>query len=401
MNPPYTLTVTCRQTGAELGYISIDSVINDRARGGLRLMPDVTRGELEKLARAMTLKYGLLGLPQGGAKGGVIGDPEASPEERALFLRTFASAAAAALLARRYVPDADMGTTGPDIQDMLEGLKIRLSKREYRGNLSGLYTAGTVFEAARAAARHQHVPLHESRVVIEGFGKVGRPLAGMFADEGARIVAISTSAGGLFHADGLDARTLISRAKSLGRGIVGETDLGMSITAAELKFIDADFFCPCARHDSVLEEHVDRVTARIISPGANCPITPEAQDLLWQRGCICIPDFVANSGGVLGGTMEFCGWNSDEILRFFTAAFRPMVASLIEDAASTGASLRGIAEKRALQRFALTKRQAEKKTTAGMILAAVLVAYHRGLIPSRLMRRLTTSYFRQRLTLSG
>ncbi|HSP91038.1 MAG TPA: Glu/Leu/Phe/Val dehydrogenase dimerization domain-containing protein, partial [Vicinamibacterales bacterium] len=200
---PGTLVITSASGAEELGAVCVDSTVSGRARGGLRLVPDLTRRELELAARVMTLKYGFLGLPQGGAKAGVIGDPEAPPEERADRLHRFAEAAAPLFTSRAYVPDSDMGTTGADIQAMLEGVGIRVARREYRGGRSGLYTAATVFASARAAAAATGLPIAACRVAIEGFGRVGQPLAGMFHRAGARVVATSTRRGGIVNPRGL------------------------------------------------------------------------------------------------------------------------------------------------------------------------------------------------------
>jgi glutamate dehydrogenase (NAD(P)+) len=395
---PETVVVRSDSQGELLGFVCIDSTINGRARGGLRLMPDVSQDELEKLARAMTLKYGFLSLPQGGAKGGVIGDPEASAEERASVLLRFARAAAPILVRRTYVPDADMGTNGADIQRMLEGIGVRISRREYRGSRSGEYTAGTVFEAARAAADVQGTAIEDCRVAIEGFGMVGGPLAEMFVRAGARVVAISTAAGGLYSPRGLDVPALRERGRSAGNSVVTKADLGDRIDAAELKRIPADIFCPCARHDSIREDDVPEMPARVISCGANSPITPAAEQLLWKRGVLCVPDFVANSGGVLGGTMEFAGWRPGEILDFCGRRFRVRVESLIRDAQRSGQPLRAAAERLARARFEEVTREAEGGSWARRGMQAALAVYREGWLPGRLVRRMSDEYFQRRLS---
>jgi len=395
---PQTVVVRSGSQGEVLGFVCIDSTINDRARGGLRLMPDVSQDELEKLARAMTLKYGFLGLPQGGAKGGVLGDPETSAEVRASVLLRFARAAAPLLARRTYVPDADMGTSGGDVQRMLDGIGVRISPREYRGSRSGDYTAGTVFEAARAAVGIRGMALEGCRVAIEGFGKVGSPLAEMFVRTGARVVAISTKAGGLYNPRGLDIAALRERGRAAGSSVVTEAHLGDRINATELKRVPADVFCPCARHDSVREDDVPTMPATVISCGANSPIIPAAERLLWERGVICVPDFVANSGGVLGGTMEFAGWRPGEIFDFYDRRFRARVEWLIRDAQRSGQPLRVAAETLAFARFEDVKRQAERGSWARRGMQAALAVYREGWLPGRLVRRMSDEYFQRRLS---
>ena len=166
----------------------------------------------------------------------------------------------------------------------------------------------------------------------------------------------------------------------------------------ELKHLPVDIFCPCARHDSVKEEDVSEISARIISCGANSPITLSAENMLWSRGVICVPDFVSNSGGVLGGTMEFGGWRPGEIFDFFEKRFRPKVSSLIRDAKRSGNPLRESAEIHARERFAKVKRQAESGTWKNWGMNMVLTAYHKGLLPSRFIRRMSDNYFQQKLS---
>ena len=394
---PRTIVIRASPDGDAIGYVCIDSTVDGRARGGLRLMPDVTPEELALLARAMTLKYGFLGLPQGGAKGGVLGDPEAPPEERAARLRQFGERAASIFASREYVPDSDMGTTGGEIQAMLESAGIRVARREYRGHRSGLYTAATVFEGARAAADARGLPIASCRVAVEGYGRVGRPLAEMFARAGATVVAISTRHGGLYRSNGLNLAVIGERAGAGGDAVLGGAAPGERIAAADLKFVPVEILCPCARHDSLRAEDVEAIGAKVISSGANSPVTPRAERLLWERGIVCVPDFVANAGGVLGGTMEFAGWRPDEILAFCSARFRPRVASLIREAGQAGCPPRDVAEAFALERFANVKRLAEQASWRGSIVAGALQMHREGWVPGRLVRRLSEGYFSGRL----
>ena len=395
---PRTIVVEEQGTGALLGFVAIDSTIGGRARGGLRMMPDVSQDELGKLARAMTLKYGFLGFPQGGAKAGVLGDPESGAEVRAAALHRFAKAIRPLVERREYVPDADMGTSGAEIQRMLKSIGVPVSRREYRGDHSGTIRLGRFSNRRGRPPTVQRLNLEECSVVIEGFGKVGRPLAEMFAGAGARVVAISTSFGGLYDPRGLDIATLATRAREMGGAAVAKYDACEKVENSLLKEIPADIFCPCARHDSVQASDVAGMPAKILSCGANSPITPEAEQLLWRRGAVCVPDFVANSGGVLGGTMEFCGWRPGEILAFYAQRFRPAVERLIAGAQETGKPLRELAEQVALQRFDQVKQRAEQPSAAGRCFSAGVALYRAGWVPARIMQALSTGYFNDRLS---
>jgi glutamate dehydrogenase (NAD(P)+) len=162
-----------------------------------------------------------------------------------------------------------------------------------------------------------------------------------------------------------------------------------------LKRLPVEIFCPCARHDSVVEDDAAAMTARVVSCGANSPVTPAAEQRLWDRGILCVPDFVANSGGVLGGTMEFAGWRPGETLAFFERLFGPRVASLVGEARRTGRPLRLAAEDFATERFALVKRAAEQRSWRRQGVEAALAAYRKGWVPRRFIRRLSTGYFKR------
>lgn len=394
-NAPRTVTVRSAE-GEPLGFVCIDTTVNGRSRGGLRLMPDVTEHELRLLARDMTLKYGFLGLPHGGAKAGVLGDPEAPADERAERLARFAQRALPLLTSRAYIPDSDMGTTGPEIQAMLQHAGVRVARREYRGSLSGLYTAATVFESAVAAAEARGLAVEACRVAVEGFGRVGRPLAEMFARAGALVVAISTRHGGLYNPLGLDLAAVVARCGPSGAALseAEAAGLGRRVEAAELKFIEVEVFCPCARHESVTRTDADSVRAAVVSCGANSPLAPGAEERLWERGVICVPDFVANAGGVLGGTMEFAGWRRQEILEFCSQYFRPRVASLLREAARARTPMRDVAEAFADERFARSKAVAESGSRMQAAREVVLAGYRAGWLPARLMKRMSERYFR-------
>jgi glutamate dehydrogenase (NAD(P)+) len=212
------------------------------------------------------------------------------------------------------------------------------------------------------------------------------------------VVAISTTAGGLYNPHGLDIAALRERGRTMGGAVVMEAGLGDRIDATQLKRVPADIFCPCARHDSVREDDVPTMPARVISCGANSPVTPAAEQRLWERGVLCVPDFVANSGGVLGGTMEFAGWRPGEILDFFDTRFRARVASLIRDAQRSGQPLRTAAESLALSRFDEVKRQAERASWGRHGAQAALAVYREGWLPGRLVHWLSDGYFRRRVS---
>ena len=375
------------------GWVVVDSTIAGRSTGGLRMLPDVTEADLRLLARAMTLKFGLLGLPQGGAKAGVRFDPEAPEPDRLACLRRFALAIRPLLRNRSYLPHEDMGTDNRTIRQVLLEVGAPVRHRELRGHRSGYWTACGVFAATREACRTLGWELRDRKVAIEGFGKVGGALADLFARAGARVIAISTSRGALYSERGLDIRRLAELARQAGSAVVDRYPDAERLPPERLLEVDADLLAPCARHYSIHAGNAMRVRARLIVPGANAPLTPEAESLLEARGVLCVPDFLANAGGALGGTMEFAGMPEVRIRSMLEETLERLTRTVLREAATQGQTPRQVAEAAALARHAEIRRHAEQPGPGSRLLAAALELYRRGLIPAVLVGRLAPIYF--------
>ncbi|MGC8795205.1 MAG: Glu/Leu/Phe/Val family dehydrogenase, partial [Bryobacteraceae bacterium] len=353
----------------------------------------VSEEELRLLARAMTLKFGLLGLPQGGAKAGVRGDPEVSEEQRLARLRQFVLAIRPLLSSRLYLPCADMGTDNRIIRRVLVESGVPLRHRELRGSRSGYWTACGVLGAARAACRHAGLDLAGCTVAIEGFGAVGSALAQLLARAGATVVAISTSRGALYCERGLDVDRLVELARESGSGVVERYQCAERIPRERLLEVEADLLLPCARHHTIHAGNVAHVRAPIVVPGANVPMTPEAEAALEARGVLCVPDFVANAGGTLGSTMEFAGMPESSIRRMAERAVADLAAWVLREAPARGLTLRKLAERVALERHAQIREDAERGSLGRLLFATALELYRRGVIPAALVGRLAPHYF--------
>lgn len=380
-----------------MGYVAIDSTVGGRSCGGLRLLPDVEEAEMRGLARAMTLKYGFLGLPQGGAKAGVRGDPEAPLAERRLRLAAFGQAIAPLLHSRVYVPGPDMGTDNADVRYLLEVTGVPVKRRGLRGGRSGYYTALTAFAGARQAARRLGRELAACTAAVEGFGKVGSALALLLAGAGARVVAVSTSRGALYRAEGLDVEGLCALAREKGSRVVEVYSDAQRLPREGLLELPVDLLCPCARHDSVHAGNVARVSARAICPGANNPVTPEAERMLHGRRVLCLPDFVTNSGGVLGGTMEFASVGRPQIEAFIARHIGQRIGWLLDEAESRQVLPREVAVPLAMRRFAQVQERAARPTPLGRLFGVGLEMYRRGWAPAALVGRLSVRYFERTL----
>ena len=391
------LVCTVVEDSTVMGYVVIDSTVGGRSCGGLRMLPDVDEAEIRSLGRAMTLKYGFLGLPQGGAKAGVRGDPEAPQAERWRRLVEFGRAIAPLLRSHVYIPGTDMGTDNVDIKHMLNTVGVQVKRRELRGTDSGYYTALTVFTAAKQATQRLGMGLPDCTVAIEGFGKVGSALGGLLVEAGARVVAISTSRGALYDPHGLDVTRLVELVNREGSKVVDLYKDAERIDCAALLELPVDILCPCARHESLHASNAPRVKVRIVCPGANSPVTSEAESVLAERGVLSVPDFVANCGGVLGGTMEFASVGGEQIEAFIDRHIGARIAFVLDEAARRGVSPREIAAPIALRRFEQVQQGAAHPTPLGRLFAAGLELYRRGWVPGPLVAALSLSYFERAL----
>ena len=389
--------ITVAQGSEVMGYVVIDSTIGGCSCGGIRLMPDIDEAEIRGLARAMTLKFGFLGLPQGGAKAGVICDPEAPQEERRQRLAEFGRTIAPLLRNRVYVPAIDMGTDNTDIRYMLKAVGIRVKRREFRSNRSGYYTAVSVFTGAKQATCYLGMNLSECTVAIEGFGKVGSALGQLLATANASVVAISTSRGAIFNPKGLDMKRLTELATAEGSKVVDLYPDADRIDRTALLELPVDLLCPCARHNSVHAGNVDRVVARIICSGANNPVSPEAERVLFKQGVLCLPFFVTNCGGILGGTMEFASITREQIELFIDRHIGARIGWLLEEAARQGVLPSEIAVPIALRRFDQVRRASMHPTPLRQLFGVALELYRQGCLPGPLVAALSRPYFKRSL----
>lgn len=388
------ISVTLGEGSNLKAYLVIDSTVNDRCCGGVRISSDLSPHFLMEAARTMTLKYGFVGLPVGGAKGGIAADPEMPLERKQELLKNFGQALKPLL--KTYVPGAEMGTTDDDIRFMLTANGVRVQPGSQNIGLSGFYTGITVFAAAISAARYIGLDLKQASVAIEGFGNVGTSTAQAFWENGIKVVAISTIRGAIYDESGLDVGELVKLYHRAGSQVVNLFPTGEKVERSRLPEMDVDIFSPCAQPYSITSDNAGRVTARIVCPGANVPITAEAEPILLQRGILSIPDFVANCGGVLGISMKRSGLKEDYITRFLTQKIGEQVTKIIQAAEKENIIPRVYAERIAEERFLRVKAAAEKKDIISRTLNLALELYRNGTIPYRLVTPIAPRYFERR-----
>jgi glutamate dehydrogenase (NAD(P)+) len=285
--------------------VAVDNTAAGPAIGGTRMAPDVSTEECFRLARAMTFKNAAAGLAHGGAKSVIFADPSRPLAERERLVRAFAAAIRSL---KEYIPGPDMGTN----ETAMAWVKDEIGRavglpRELGGiPLDEIGATGWgLAVAAQAAQEFSKVQLAGARVVVQGYGAVGRHAARFLADKGARLVAASDTKGAVYDPDGLD----IGRLDALKRQGKSVADLegGKRISADDIIGIACDIWIPAARPDVIRESNVEALQARLVIQGANIPATAGAERRMHERGILSIPDFIGNAGGVIAAAVEYHG----------------------------------------------------------------------------------------------
>jgi glutamate dehydrogenase/leucine dehydrogenase len=336
----------------------------------------------------------------GGAKARICADAEAPLEERRRHLLRFAQAARPLLSDRTYIPDADLGTTAADIRWMMRSSGHQVRQRDWRSNRSGYYTAVSAHAAAAAACQHVGKSLRGSRVLIQGFGSVGAALAGLLAERGALVVGVSTSRGAIYNPAGLDAEHLSRLAQEHRSESIRLYAAADQLDRSALLELPADILCPCARSHTIREGNAPRIEAALICAGANNPLTPTAEQMLSNRGVLCLPDFVTNCGGVLGGTMAFAAVPPATIESLLERFISRRLLRLLQQADHERLLPRAIAEREARARFEQMHAAAKNPRLLSRLLTAVIELYGRGWVPAAVVALMSPRYFKRLLGLT-
>ena len=283
----------------------VDNIAMGPAIGGVRMAEDVTTKECIRLARAMTLKNAAAGLPHGGGKVVVQGDPKMPRDRKQTIVRGLAQALKTET---SYIFAPDMGMDEECmawIRDEIE--RVVALPRELGGiPLDEIGATGWgLSHAADVASEFCGFSINGARIVVQGFGAVGRQVSRFLTAKGAILVAVADSKGVIHHPEGLDFDKLTSL-KEKGESVTCYPG-GQQLNHDELIGIDCEIWIPAARPDVIHGGNVDRINTRLVIEGANIAVTAEAEQVLYDKNIICIPDFIANAGGVICAAMEYQG----------------------------------------------------------------------------------------------
>lgn len=316
--PEYIINVYDPQIGME-GFLVIDNTVLGMAKGGIRMTPNVTAEEVYRLARAMTWKNSLAGIPFGGGKAGIIWKG-GSDELKKQFVQSFARAIKI-FTPKKYIAGPDVNTGEKEMQWFVEATKdwnsatgkpenlcVRVLKDWQKCGIP--HEAGStgfgVAHATKVAVEVLKLNIKDMAVAIHGFGNVGTFTYKFLTEMGAKVIAIADHTGAIFCEDGFDdnkiGKMIVSKQK-----VIDYDGKAKKINGDDFWATPADILIPASVTDVIHEGNKDRINAKIIIEAANIPMRENIETELFKRGILIVPDFVANSGGVISSYSEYKG----------------------------------------------------------------------------------------------
>ncbi|MCL1993657.1 MAG: Glu/Leu/Phe/Val dehydrogenase [Spirochaetes bacterium] len=314
------------------GYRVQHSSLRGPFKGGIRFHPDTDENEVKALAAWMTFKCAVVGIPYGGAKGGVTVDPsQLSEAEIERLTRRFTAAIAPIIGPDADIPAPDVNTSGKTmgwLVDTYSAIKGKWSPGvttgkplELGGSLGRTEATGRgVMIATREVLKKLNMPVEKQRVVVQGMGNVGSFSAKLINELGAKIIAVSDVSCGIYNEAGLDIPDVIKYLSTKGNLLKNYQQSGVKqISNEELLLLDTDILIPCALENQINEGNAAKIKAKLIVEGANGPTTVEADKILEGMGVIVVPDILANAGGVTVSYFEwvqnlmFLKWELEEV----------------------------------------------------------------------------------------
>ena len=299
-----------------IGYRSQHNNAVGPFKGGLRFHPDVTKDEVKALSTWMTFKCSVAGIPYGGGKGGMAINPkDYSKAELERISKGFAKAISPIIGEKVDIPAPDVNTNGQIMSWMVDAYEEVVGKStkgvftgkplEFGGSLARTEATGYgVNLTAKKALAKLNIDVKGATYAVQGFGNVGFYTAYYAYKDGAKIVAFSNTDVAIYNENGIDMEAVIKDFEENGR-IIENKGYGKDITNAELLELEVDVLAPCALENQITSENADRIKAKVITEGANGPTTPEADEILFKKGIVVVPDILANSGGVVVSYFEW------------------------------------------------------------------------------------------------
>lgn len=314
IGPEKVVQVYDPSTGMK-GFTVIDNTALGPAKGGIRMTPSVNVKEVFRLARAMTLKNSLAGLPFGGGKSGIIFSKEQS-SKKDIFIKSFARSLRN-LIPSEYIAGPDINTTEKEMKTFVQAngnFNAATGKPlDFCKNIKGRKVCGLPHElgstgigvsyATQVALKHARIPVEGAKIAIEGFGNVGYFTFKHLEEAGAKIVAVSDSKGCLYNESGLSFDEIEKVKREKGSVTLGK---GRMLPGHKLFELPVDVLIPGALPDVINRSNMNSIQAKVIVEAANIPIPLEIEEELSKK-ILIVPDFVANAGGVISSWVEYIG----------------------------------------------------------------------------------------------
>lgn len=339
------------------GFRVIHNDVLGPSKGGIRYSPDVTLSEVKALAAWMTWKCAVVNVPFGGAKGGVVCNPKKmSPGEVERLTRRYTSGMLDVFGPNRDIPAPDMNTNEQIMAWILDtyamharhtdmavvtGKPVSLGGSEGRKEATGR----GVMRCTLTAMDRIGMSPSSATVAVQGFGNVGSVAARLLHEQGCKILAVSDVSGGYYNANGLDIVRMLDYAAANNNSLEGYRDAD-PLSNEELLTLDVDVLVPAAKEDQITKSNAPKIKAKIIAEGANGPTTPEADEILNEKGVLVIPDILANAGGVTVSYFEWVQdrhgyfWSLDRVNRRLDNMMRRAFDSVFDTAEKHDVSMR-------------------------------------------------------------
>jgi len=309
------------------GYRVQHNISRGPGKGGVRFHPDVTLSEVMALAAWMSIKNAAVNVPYGGAKGGIRVDPRTlSLGELERVTRRYTSEIGLIIGPSKDIPAPDVNTNEKVMAWMMDTYSVNVGATatgvvtgkpiDLGGSLGRREATGRgVFTVGVEAAQRIGLTIEGSRVAVQGFGNVGGVAGKLFAEAGAKVIAVQDHSGGVSNDRGLNVPKLLDHVAATG-GVAGFRG-GEPLTAEQFWSCKCDILIPAALEGQINAQNAGKIKARMVIEGANGPTTPEADDILQDKGVLVVPDVIANAGGV---TVSYFEWVQDFSSFFWSEA---------------------------------------------------------------------------------
>ncbi len=355
--PEYLVEIHDPSLGME-GFLVIDNTALGPGKGGIRMTEDVSAEEVARLARAMTWKNALAGIPFGGAKAGIQwnaseqNDAHSASARKKEYVQSFARRIAP-FIPKLYIAGPDVNSGAEEMRWFAEAIGkwnaatgkpsdfcfVASSGKKKCGLPHELGSTGFgVAHAARVALELKGLPIKKATAAIEGYGNVGSFAHQFLQEMGIRVVAAVDRKGGIYHDPGLDAKSL-RFLKAQGKS-VAEYPHGKKLSRDDLFNLAVDVLIPASVTDVITDAHKNKIQAKIIVEGANIPMKEHIEEHLWKRKVLVVPDIIANAGGVISSYAEYRGYSPKKMFALVEERIEKVVREVLTKSLQEGVSAR-------------------------------------------------------------